>query len=222
MKRRTTSQSNVTFEKHTFKKWSWVKFHPVCWFNLKREAVIKPIANESKSILLWSMYFPRFVFGVKFSNPWEELMYLMMKAWKQKAFDFCCWTSTQTPKWYHCLLLPASPQMMVVVELKWFTPHFSISKINLIIWLLHLESKSVLMVRTTRHNPARKIFSWKSSKLYSTFQDKNYNRSVFTLKFLFCCIQVYIFLIIKSNKERHQKKKSNQNPNKVSQSSTNT
>lgn len=201
MKGRTTSQSNVTFEKHIFKKWSWVKFHPICWFNLKSKAVIKPIANKSKSILLWSTYFPRFAFGVKFSNPWEDLMYLMMKAWKQKAFDFCCWTGTQTPKCCHCLLLPASPQMMVV-ELKWFTPHFSICKINLIISLLHSESKSILMVRT-RHNPSRKMFSWKSSKLYSTFQDKNYNRSIFTLSF-YSAVSKYIFF---NNKEWHQKKK---------------
>lgn len=55
----------------------------------------------------------------------------MMRAWKQKAFDFCCWTGRQTPKWCHCLLLPASPQLMVV-ELKWFTSQFFTLELNFI------------------------------------------------------------------------------------------
>lgn len=58
-------------------------------------------------------------------------MYLITRAWKQKAFDFCCWTGRQTPKWFPCLLLPAPPQMKVL-ESKWFTPQFSIPELNLI------------------------------------------------------------------------------------------
>lgn len=51
----------------------------------------------------------------------------------------------------------------------------------------------------TRHNPSRKIFSWKSSKLYATFEEKNNNLSVSTLSFysavskcLFCNIREFV------------------------------
>lgn len=177
---------------------------PMCCFNLKREAVIKPIANPNPSCEAW--IFQDWEVGSEVFKPLGEVNVFNGEGSETESIWFLLLGRRQTPKWCHCLLLPASPQMMV--ELKWFTPQFSIPELK-----LHFKSKSILIVRT-RHNPSRKMFSWRSSKTYATFEEKNNHHSVFTLSFY---SSVSKYLIYFNNSLWHQKKESNENLSKVPQ-----
>lgn len=69
---------------------------PNTLIQLKKRACHKAYCKQIQIYPSVKHVFSKTVLGVKFSKPWEEFMFLMTKAWKQKVFDFCCWTGRHT------------------------------------------------------------------------------------------------------------------------------
>lgn len=82
---------------------------PMCCSNLKREAVIKPIANPNPSCEAWIF---QDCVGSEVFKPLGEVHVFNGEGSETESIWFPLLGRRQTPKWCHCLLLPASPQMM--------------------------------------------------------------------------------------------------------------